>query len=60
MRHLFVRLRFKADVLMLIHSVGGIKGACLHSDGGWNIFRLPSTTASLESGFSVILLNQVL
>lgn len=38
---------------MLIHSVEGIKEACLYSDGGWNIFCRPSTTASLESGFSL-------
>ena len=53
-------LRFEADILMLIHSAEGIKEACLYSDGRWNIFRRPSTTASLESGFSVIVLNQVL
>lgn len=56
----FVWLRFEADILTLIHSAEAIKEACLYSDGGWNIFRRPSTTASLESGFSLILLNQVL
>ena len=60
MRHLFVRLCFEGDIWMLIRSVERIKEACLYSDGGWNIFRRPSTPASLESGFSVILLNQVL
>lgn len=51
---------FEADILMFVHSVERIKEACLYSDGGWNIFCRPSTPARLDSGFSVLVLNQVL
>ncbi len=38
MRLLFVQLSFEADILVLIHSVEGIKEACLYSDGGRKYF----------------------